>query len=223
MVKTTLSAPAEDCLLRVHRMVERAEPVTTSSLAKQLGVRDSTVTVMVQKLAGKKLLIHRPRKEISLTKSGTEIAQGLIRRHRLIETYLCAHLDYSWDEVHAEAERIEHAVSEKFVDAIDKKLGHPSFDPHGDPIPDRNGNKTERALRNLSECASGTVGTLARVISGKPEVLIYLSGLGMNLGAQLEVIDAPKHDTVIRIRIAKKEFALGRELASKIMIETTIP
>ncbi len=214
-----LSAAAEDCLLRVHRMVERTEPVTTSSLAKQLGVRDSTVTVMVRKLAGKKLLIHRPRKEISLTRSGTVVAQKLIRRHRLIETFLHAHLAYSWDEVHVEAERIEHAVSARFVEAIDELLGFPKFDPHGDPIPDRQGRNSERNLLRLSECAAGTTGTLARVIGGKPDVLTYLSKLNLTIGVPVEILDLPVHDEIILLQANNKECALGKELASKILLE----
>ncbi len=166
MILMNLSAPAEDCLLLVHRMRERQEAASTSSLARGLGVTDSTVTAMVQKLARLKLLNHRSRKEISLTAAGQKLTRQLIRRHRLIETYLCSHLGYAWDEVHAEAERLEHVVSDRFIEAICDLLGHPEVDPHGDPIPDacgrgaaaracephRSGGREEVAHRPRTEC-----------------------------------------------------------------------
>ena len=214
-----LSAPAEDCLLLVHRLGERAEPVSTSALARELGVTDSTVTAMIQKLARRRLLHYKPRREISLTRQGGEIARRLIRRHRLIETYLCDQLGYSWDEVHAEAERIEHAVSERFVNAISAKLGHPDFDPHGDPIPSHDGNEVARTLVRLSELAPEQEAVVARVQGMKPETLIYLASLDLKPGARVRVTLSPVHDAVIHVEVNGKDVVIGELLADQILLE----
>jgi DtxR family Mn-dependent transcriptional regulator len=214
-----LSAPAEDCLLLVHRFTEREEPVSTSRLARGLGVTDSTVTAMIQKLARQKLLNHKPRREISLTPAGSELAIKMIRRHRLIESFLHDKLGYAWDEVHAEAEQIEHAVSEKFVEAISKALNHPTLDPHGDPIPDESGSGDPRVLVKLSEAPAGLHGVLARVLTGKPDVLIYLAEQGLKPGAVLELLESSPHDSIIRVRVGHREVSLGEKLAGQIMVE----
>ena len=214
-----LSAAAEDCLLIVHRLTERQEAITTSKLARGLGVTDSTVTSMIQKLAKLKLLNHRPRKEISLTAEGAELAILMIRRHRLIEAFLYSRLGYQWDEVHAEAHEIEHAVSDKFVDAISTVLGHPTLDPHGDPIPDKQGSVDTRTLVRLTDAEPGTRGRLARVIVKTPDVLIYLSECGLKPGVELEIIEAPKHDNILKLRIDAHEISIGEKIASQILIE----
>ena len=215
----SLSAPAEDCLLLVHRLTERKEAISTSRLARGLGVTDSTVTAMIQKLAKQKLLNHKPRREISLTPAGSELAIRMIRRHRLIEAFLHDKLGYAWDEVHAEAEKIEHAVSEKFVEAISKALNHPTLDPHGDPIPDVHGSADSRILLKLSEARAGSRGVLARVLTGVPETLVYLADRGLKPGAVIEILEAPKHDNIIRLRVGHREISLGEKLSEQIMIE----
>jgi DtxR family Mn-dependent transcriptional regulator len=214
-----LSAPAEDCLLLVHRLTERNEAITTSAMARALGVTDSTVTAMIQKLAKLKLLNHRPRKEISLTKVGSELALKMIRRHRLIETFLYDKLGYAWDEVHVEAERMEHFVSAKFVEAINSEMGNPTLDPHGDPIPDGSGMTDKRDLIKLTDAQPGMRGKLARVVHGMPEALVYLSEQGMLLGAELEIIETPEHDNIIRLSVNGCEKSIGERLASQIYIE----
>jgi DtxR family transcriptional regulator, Mn-dependent transcriptional regulator len=215
----TLSAPAEDCLLLVHRMSERQEAASTSSLARGLGVTDSTVTAMVQKLARLKLLNHRSRKEISLTAAGYKLTRQLIRRHRLIETYLCSRLGYAWDEVHAEAERLEHVVSDRFIEAICDLLGHPEVDPHGDPIPDASGAERRRDLVNLAAAKVGQKGRVARVLNATPESLGYLASLGMKLGARVDVVEVPSHDDILHLKVEGRAVALGKTLAAQILLE----
>ena len=215
----TLSTPAEDCLLLVHRLTEQHESVTTSRLARGLGVTDSTVTSMIQKLARLKLLNYRPRKEISLTKKGGELSLQMIRRHRLIETYLFEKLGYAWDEVHAEAEKLEHSVSEKFVDAIASVLGHPTQDPHGDPIPDSDGAIENRILIRLSDAAAGVRGVVARVIDNRSETLVYLAGLELKPGVEIKLVAVPDYDSVVTLRVNSKTVSLGKQLASQILIE----
>ena len=216
-----MSPAAEDCLLLVHRMRERQETASTSHLARALGVTDSTVTAMVQKLSGLHLLQRPEKRAVTLTAKGETLARQLIRRHRLIESYLHEFLGYAWEEVHAEAERLEHAVSERFVEAISERLGHPETDPHGGPIPDRQGHVTNRKLVRLSDAAAGTKGRVARVISEQTDLLVYLTELGMKLGAAVHVLDVPPHDHVTRVRLRRKEVTIGQQVAAQVLIEVT--
>lgn len=215
----TLSPAAEDCLLFAYRLVEQGEELSVSSLARGLGVGDSTITAMIQKLAKQKLFHHIPRREVRLSDSGRELARGLIRRHRLIETYLFQKLGYSWDEVHGEAESIEHAVSEKFVEAIDKELGYPKFDPHGDPIPSSEHSADSRKLRRLSDMLVGDHGKVARVVDGKPDALIYLTKLGLELGTDVEVTYAPSQDEIVHVSVEGVQRTIGANVAANILIE----
>ena len=215
-----LSSAAEDCLLLVLRLGERREAASTSGLARALGVTDSTVTAMVQKLARLRLMARPQPREITLTAKGEQLARQLIRRHRLIETYLHEYLGYSWDEVHEEAERLEHAVSERFVEIISEKLGNPITDPHGDPIPDRKGHVANRRLVRLSDASAGTKGRVARVVDRQPDLLVYLSELGLTLGALVQVLTVPAHDNVIHLRLRSGTVTIGREAAREIFLET---
>lgn len=217
--RNTLSRAAEDCLLLVHRLSERQVPPTTSGLARSLGVADSTVTAMLHRLSKLQLLNYQARKLLSLTESGKREAQRLIRRHRLIETYLWVHLGYSLSEVHDEAERLEHVVTDKFVDAVAKQLGHPSVDPHGEPIPNGHGEIVQRELRSLSELKEGETGKLALVQDTRPQTLSYLEGLGLYIGARVEVVAVPGADKVRTLRAGKREMTVSEELASHVWVE----
>lgn len=214
-----LSTAAEDCLLFAYRLSERGEELSISALARGLGLGDSTVTAMIQKLARQKLVHHIPRREVSLSEQGVAIARQLIRRHRLIESYLHDKLGYSWDEVHDEAERIEHAVSDRFVEAIDRELGFPKFDPHGDPIPDAEGLFATRKLRRLSEMGVGEHGKVARIIEGKRDALLYLTKLGLELGTDVEVTYAPAQDEIVHISVEGVQRTLGATVAANILVE----
>lgn len=214
-----LSSAAEDCLLLSYRLSERGEELSISALARGLGVGDSTVTAMIQKLAKLELVNHVPRREINLSDTGAKLARSLIRRHRLIETYLHQKLGYSWDEVHVEAESIEHAVSEKFVEAIDRELGFPQFDPHGDPIPTNESSKDSRKLRRLSDMGVGDHGKVARIVEGKPDALLYLSKLGIGLGTDVEVTYAPMQDEIVHISVEGVQRTLGANVAGNILVE----
>lgn len=213
-----LSPAAEDCLLLVHRMRELQETASTSSLSKALAVADSTVTAMVQKLVRLHLL-RREKRDVSLTSKGDTLARQLIRRHRLIEAYLKQFLGYAWDEVHAEAERLEHAVSDRFVEAINERLGHPNVDPHGDPIPDRKGHVAPRKLLPLTDLPRGGKGRVARVIHEEPDLLSYLEELGIRLGSAVQVQQIPEHDQILRLKLKSGEVTIGRNVASHVWVE----
>jgi DtxR family transcriptional regulator, Mn-dependent transcriptional regulator len=220
MHRKNLSSAAEDCLLLVHRMSERQEAPTTSTLARALGVTDSTVTAMIQKLAERNLLNYKQRKEISLTEEGGKLALQLIRRHRIIETYLWVNLGYSWGDIHEEAEQIEHVVSDRFIEALSERLGHPEVDPHGDPIPTRYGVQAPRSSQSpLSLKPQGYTGKLARVLDTRSESLAYLEGLGLYVGVPIKVLAAQTPDHVLHVRIGNRECVLGQPLASQLLME----
>lgn len=202
-------------------MNERETAASTSNLARELGVTDSTVTAMVQKLARLKFVYHPQKREIALTPAGVQLARRLIRRHRLIETYLHEFLGYSWHELHEEAERLEHAVSDRFIEVINERLGDPDADPHGDPIPDRKGHITSRKLMRLSEAVAGTKGRIARVTNDRADWLIYLTELGIKLGTRVDVLDIPTHDSVVHLHLLKKNVTIGKQVAAEILIETS--
>jgi DtxR family transcriptional regulator, Mn-dependent transcriptional regulator len=213
-----LSVPAEDCLLEIFRLEERNVTPSTSLLAKTLGVRDSTMTVMVQRLSQSGLVNYRLRKEISLSLQGRRTALALIRRHRLIETYLWVHLGYSWAEVHTEANFMEHTVSDKFIEKIAKKLGNPDADVHGDPIPDTSGEIIQQSLTRLTNCQSGQKVRISRVLDQSEKSLNYLEKMGLFIGLRAEILEIPEADSFVRFTFSGMECILGRELAEQIMV-----
>jgi Mn-dependent DtxR family transcriptional regulator len=157
------SQPVEDYLKEIFALGERdGRPVTTSRLSERLGLSSSSVSGMLRRLATQDLIDHRPYGEIRLTNSGRAAALEVVRRHRLIEMFLVAHLGYGWDEVHDEAETLEHAVSEQLVERIDIALGRPRYDPHGDPIPGPDGALPEIDAQRLPAHPLGHVGHLVR-------------------------------------------------------------
>ena len=155
--------------------------ITTTGLAARLGLAASSVTEMVKKLVRQGLVVHEPYGAIELTQEGTELALQMVRRHRLIETWLVQHQGYRWDEVHDEAEILEHVMSDRLLDSIDDQLGNPLRDPHGDPIPSRDGalNRPDATLLEL--LANGASGAVARISDRDPLLLRYLEAEGVHL------------------------------------------
>lgn len=157
------------------------EKITTTELAARLGLAASSVTEMVKKLVTAGLVNHEPYGAIELTPDGTALALRMVRRHRLIETWLVNHVGFSWDEVHDEAEVLEHAMSDRVVDAIDDQLGNPTRDPHGDPIPDRNGAATRVDAALLVDMPVGASGAVVRISDRDPLLLRRLETAGVAL------------------------------------------
>jgi DtxR family Mn-dependent transcriptional regulator len=157
------SSSVEDYVRVIYGLVERGEAVTNASLAGRLEVSPSSASGMVTKLSQLGLVTHVPYRGIELTADGRLLARSVLRRHRLIETYLVSELGYTWDEVHAEADALEHAVSDRLVERIAAKLGNPVRDPHGDPIPAADGSVEELAVRILDDLEPGAVGEIVRV------------------------------------------------------------
>ncbi|MEX8033850.1 metal-dependent transcriptional regulator [Microbacterium sp. 20-116] len=189
------SPVADDYLKAIYHHTEwQDSPITPSQLASVLGLAPSSVTEMVKKLAAQGLVTHRPYGPVSLTPAGGFRAAGVIRRHRLIETWLVREFDYSWDEVHDEAEVLEHSLSDRLLEGIDERLGRPRFDPHGDAIPDADGSVHREPFVLLAEASAGHAGRVLRVSDRDPELLRALVENGIDVGHELEVLS----DDVVR-------------------------
>ncbi|SDO30451.1 iron (metal) dependent repressor, DtxR family [Microbacterium sp. ru370.1] len=186
---------ADDYLKAIYHHTEWQDtPITPSQLAGVLSLAPSSVTEMVKKLAAQGLVTHRPYGPVSLTPAGQRRAAGVIRRHRLIETWLVREFAYTWDEVHDEAEVLEHALSDRLLEGIDERLGRPRFDPHGDAIPDAEGAVHREAFVLLAEAPVGHAGRVLRVSDRDPELLRALVERGIDVGHELEVVS----DEVVR-------------------------
>lgn len=187
-----LSQVVENYLKVIYSHTEwQPEPITSSQLAARLGVVPSSVTEMVKKLSRQGLVQHERYGAIRLSDAGRAEAIRMVRRHRLIETWLVQQFGYGWDEVHDEAEVLEHALSDRLLDAIDAALGHPDRDPHGDPIPAADGSVPAARGDLLAELAEGTSGTVVRISDREPEVLRVLDAAGIGIGSRVVAGEVP--------------------------------
>lgn len=182
-----MASPAfDDYLKTVYAHTEWQEaPITPSQLAGALGIAPSSVTEMVKKLAAAGLVSHVPYGAVKLTDAGRERALQMLRRHRLIETWLVREFDYAWHEVHDEAEVLEHTISDRLLDAIDERLGRPRFDPHGDAIPDANGDVVREPFVLLGDAPAGHTGRVLRVSDRDPDLLQRLEDAGVSVGVEI--------------------------------------
>jgi DtxR family Mn-dependent transcriptional regulator len=182
---------AEDYLKTIYGHTEwQPEPITPKVLADRLGIAPSSVTEMVKKLAAGGFIAHVPYGPLTLTPAGRQRATAVVRRHRLIETWLVQELGYTWDEVHDEAEVLEHAISDRLLEAIDAHLGHPTSDPHGDLIPAADGTTVQVASVLLADATPGHTGTVLRVSDRDPDILRSLADAGIGPGSSLTVTGA---------------------------------
>jgi len=196
------SPSIEDYVKTVYKLGESGGPaVTTTALAGQLAVTPSSASGMVRKLGELGLVVHARYREVTLTAVGERVALDVVRRHRLIERYLVDALGYSWDEVHEEAEQLEHVVSAKLVERMAQQLGHPAYDPHGDPIPDRDGKLPHVATVALSALTPGRTGHIARVRDADPGLLRHLTLWGVALGDRVEVLERQPFGGPLLVRI----------------------
>ena len=210
MAVPELSPASQDYLKAVWTTQEWADgPVTTSQLAERLGFSRSSVSEAVKRLTDQGLLVHAPYGSIELTEPGRAAAVAMVRRHRLIETFLVEHLGYAWDEVHDEAEVLEHAVSERFVDRLAERLGNPVRDPHGDPIPGRDGTFPELPATRLDVAPAGRPLRVARVSDSEPELLRHLAELGVVLDAALVVVERREFAGTAEVEVGGRRLDLG--------------
>ena len=212
----------EDYLKNIYELQASAAKVSTTDLAERLGVAPASVTGMVKKLAAMKLLKHEPYHGVLLTKAGEKIALEVIRHHRLVESYLTEALGVPWDKVHEEADKWEHVLSEDMEDRISAMLGNPTTDPHGAPIPARDGSLPETALRRLSDLEPGERAVVAEVSDHDPELLRYLGEMGLFPQTKLRLISAAPFQGPLTIEIAGHERAVGREVAGHVLVESGV-
>ena len=207
-----LTRSVEDYLKAIYRLTPEGRAAGTSEIANLLELAPASVSGMVKRLSEHGLLEHVPYKGVQLTEEGRLAALRTIRRHRLIEAYLVAFLGYTWDTVHDEADRLEHAVSDQLVERMAAVLGHPSVDPHGDPIPDVDGAIHEPASTPLSELPEGIAAELRRVDESDPERLRYIGSIGLQPGARVVVVDRQPFHGPIAIEVDGRAHVIGHEL-----------
>lgn len=212
------SRAVEDYLKAIRYLQRESSPVSTSALAQQLDRSPASVTNMIKSLAELGLVEHQPYRGVWLSERGEREALRIIRRHRIIEAYLIERLGYSWDRVHAEAERLEHAASEELVDRMAEALGHPDADPHGSPIPTAAGEVDEQQYPSLSEVAAGTWVVVREVSDADESRLRYLAELGLFPGTEVEVLGREPFGGPMLIRVAGEERSLGRSLAEVVRV-----
>ena len=214
------TSPAiEDYLKTVYAHTEwQPDPITPKVLADRLGVAPSSVTEMVKKMAAAGLVSHVPYGAVRLTDAGLARALAVVRRHRLIETWLVQEMGYGWDEVHDEAEVLEHAVSETLMERIDTKLGHPDRDPHGDPIPSVDGAVPTPPARQLSDFQAGENGRVARISDFDPAMLRYFDSVGIALDTPITVVERRDFAGTIAVQIGDQTVDLGSPAAEAIWL-----
>lgn len=216
-----LTRSEEDHLKAVHALLGDGGRASTNGLAGRLGTKASSVTVMMKKLAEKGLLSHAPYHGVQLTAKGKAAALKLVRKHRLWETFLVERLGFAWDEVHEVAEQMEHVRSEKLTDRLAEYLGHPAFDPHGDPIPDRNGRIAQRDLRPLVDAPERQRVRIAAVKGGNDALLQLLGRKGISIGKQVVVKARHAFDQSVELDDPDgQSITLSAQVAAHLWVET---
>ncbi|MCP4427204.1 MAG: metal-dependent transcriptional regulator [Chloroflexi bacterium] len=209
----------EDYLKTIYTLAEEETPVSASRIAAARQVKPGSVTSMVQRLAKLKLVDYEKYHGVTLTESGEKIALEVIRHHRLLELYLMEALGFSWDEVHEQADILEHVISEKLEERIAAILGHPTFDPHGDPIPDKDGAIVTVQAQALSSLDMGTTAQVTRILDdANSEMLRYLATLGLTPGATVKILNAAPFDGPFTVEINGREEIIGRAVANAVLV-----
>jgi len=219
----SLTRSVEDYLKAIYQLSPESRPASTSEIAHLLALSPPSVTGMVKRLSEHGLLEHIPYRGVQLTDEGRRAALRMVRRHRLIEAYLVEFLGYSWDTVHPEAERLEHAVSDTLVERMANALGNPDVDPHGDPIPSAEGFVHELSCTPLSDIPVGDTVEIHRVHENQPERLRYIASLGIKPGVSITVVDRQPFDDLVTIRVGNQQHVIGHELSHVLQCACTRP
>jgi DtxR family Mn-dependent transcriptional regulator len=220
-MEQTLTISIQDYLKNIYELTENGETASTNALAKKLNISPPSVTGMVQKLASAKpaLVEYQKHQGVTLTKDGKKAALEVIRHHRLLEAWLVQTLGYSWDEVHEEAERLEHVISEDFERRIAAAMGNPIRDPHGELIPTEDLKMPLDESTPLSSLRPNQVATIQRVKASDPNLLRHLEELGLVPGARIEVKDYSPYDHNLTIKVGRRTSVLGLNITSQIFME----
>lgn len=214
------SAAVEDYVKSIYVLQSRAEDgtVTTTALAERMGVTPGSASAMVRRLAEQGLARHERYRGVQLTAEGERLALEVLRHHRLLELYLVEKLGIPWDKVHAEAEVLEHVLSDELEEAIARKLGHPTHDPHGDPIPTPDGHIDEPPTLSLERLEPGARGRFVRISDSDPAMLRYLAERGIKPGDEFEVVDRQPFGGPLFVRFGSNVHALGGDLARSMRV-----
>jgi DtxR family transcriptional regulator, Mn-dependent transcriptional regulator len=220
-MEQTITISTQDYLKNIYELTENGESASTNALAKKMNVSAPSVTGMVQKMASSKpaLVEYQKHQGVTLTRAGKRAALEVIRHHRLLEAWLVQTLGYSWDEVHEEAERLEHVISEDFERRIAAAMGHPNRDPHGELIPTADLKMPQDESTPLSALRPPQTATIQRVIASDKDLLRYLETLDLVPGAQIEVKEYSPYDHNLTLKVGRKTFVLGLNITSKIFVE----
>jgi DtxR family Mn-dependent transcriptional regulator len=214
-----ITKAVEDYLKTIHSLHAYQEKVSTSSIAERLGVAQASVTGMLKKLAELKLVEYSPYHGVELTSTGKKIALEIIRHHRLLELYLAEAMGYSWDKVHDEAEKLEHFISEEFEDKMDAFLGQPTVDPHGAPIPTKEGHLPEHDYHSLLDVEPGRNVRILEVLDDDAEKLRYLGKIGLFPKCEFLVVSKGPFNGPIEIKLGENTHHLSAEVAGVIFVE----
>ncbi len=216
-----ITKSVQDYLKRIYELTEDGSPASTNDLARELKISAPSVTGMIKKLASAKpaMVEYQKHQGVTLTAAGKRAALEVIRHHRLLETWLVQTLGYSWDEVHEEAERLEHFISEDFEQRIAAALGHPTRDPHGELIPTEDLKMPVEDSTPLSALRPNQTGTIQRVVAQDPSLLRHLDDLRLTPGVQIEVIEHSAFDNNLTVKVGRKVNVLGLNITTKIFVE----
>jgi len=214
-----LSEAVQDYVKQIYLLQRREGKASTSALAAAMDVSAASATAMVKKLDGMGLVSHTPYRGVELTEAGERIALEVLRHHRLLELYLTQALGLSWDQVHVEAERLEHVLSDELEASIDQALGHPATDPHGDPIPTADLVIAPDPRQRLADLEPGQAAVVRQVPDGDPSLLRYLGDLGLVPEAGVAMVDKAPFGGPLTVDVSGTRHALGVELASRIRVE----
>jgi len=214
------SQSVEDYLKAIYKLESMVDDkgVSTSELAREMGVANASVTNMVKRLSDLGMVSHQSYYGSRLTESGRKIALEMIRHHRLLELYLAEMLGYSWDQVHDEAEKLEHHISEKFEDKISELLNNPKFDPHGDPIPSKDGEVPRLGLKPLSEVDVQKMVVIKRVKNQDPKLLRYLHNYRLTPGTIIKILKKEPFEGPLELDVDGNAITLGRNIAKDLLV-----
>jgi len=217
-----LSQSVEDYLKAIYLLEIEGQAATTNSIAEALSVSSASVTNMFKKLAKLKLINHKSYRGAELTKAGEKIALEVIRHHRLLELYLKEMMGYSWDQVHDEAEKLEHHISEQFEDKIAELLNDPTHDPHGDPIPSKEGVVPEMASLSITNAQENESYLVGRVKDQDPELLRYLEKSGIIPGVKVTILEKAPFEGPVKIKLEDRETTIGNSVAKDVYLIETV-
>ena len=222
MMNNHFSASIEDYLKTIYELTQEQERASTNEIAEQMGVTPASATGMIQRLAAADppLIDYQKHRGVALTAEGQQSALEVIRHHRLLEAFLHEKLGYTWDEVHDEADRLEHVISEELEERISQALGDPAYDPHGDPIPTREFQMPVQSSVRLSELHPGDRATIQRINDADPDLLRYLSSIGLTPNCAVMILEASPFDGNLHLQIhGRPTVVLGVQVTSQIFVQ----